>query len=285
MTVCAGFLCDEGVIVGADTEMSGGVKYHASKLRREKFTAGEYVITGTGSAGYIGMAADMIEEGLYLNRALFRRNRTPQHKRITFQRIIRMVSEDLQKYIKVCSYGGVSPSVELILGVRFNGKGSSARLMNISEDGSVAWKDHHITAGTGADIALRFLTILSSSSCPYELMRSIAFFCLEQAKLGAEGVGGETHLMRLPRPNRQTVYSPDEMVKLGEQVLRLSVAEARDRRMSKEIFDSRLQEIVQKINAVREATKQQAESETMMLQFEFLRARGKKSDREGRSSI
>jgi|SRR5450759_1135498 len=71
MTVCAGFLCTDGLIIGADTEFSGGMKYHAQKVRRESFAKGEYVLTGTGNSSFLGMAADVIKYGLYEKRQQF----------------------------------------------------------------------------------------------------------------------------------------------------------------------------------------------------------------------
>ncbi len=68
MTVCAGLLCEDGLIMGADTEMSGGVKFFAPKLRRESFSGAEYVLTGSGSDSFIGMAADMVEAAASLGQ-------------------------------------------------------------------------------------------------------------------------------------------------------------------------------------------------------------------------
>src|SRR5271168_1009367 len=71
MTIAAGFLCSDGVMICADTEITGGVKYNAQKVRRFQFRVGEYVITGTGNTSYLGMANDMIEAALYREREAF----------------------------------------------------------------------------------------------------------------------------------------------------------------------------------------------------------------------
>jgi len=73
MTVCIGLLCTDGVIIGADTEKSGAMKYFSPKVRRESFAAGEYVLTGTGNVGALGMTADVIKCALYSKRERFKK--------------------------------------------------------------------------------------------------------------------------------------------------------------------------------------------------------------------
>jgi hypothetical protein len=73
-----------------------------------------------------------------------------------------------------------------------------------------------MTARGGGDIALRFLTMLAPGRRPMAIMTSVAYFCLAEAKLGAESVGGELHLvmMRLPKPESPTYYSDEPLVEL-----------------------------------------------------------------------
>jgi hypothetical protein len=265
MTVCAGFLCSDGLIIGADTEVSGGIKYHASKLRRDSFVAGEYVLTGAGNASYLGMAADMIHYALYDKREKFERATSVEEKACIFHDAIRGIISGIHKdYIQSLSY---QISLELIIGAHFAGEDERLKLMHCGMDGGVGWTDHHITAGSGSDIAMRFLTILSPGPCPMKLMTPIAFFCLAQGKLGAEGAGGISHLMKLPPPpTLRTVWSDSQMVELAEEALRLAIRYPREA-MKAEQFNALLAKFSDDVRSVKEAVEQSIASETIALEL------------------
>jgi hypothetical protein len=269
MTVCAGFLCTNGLILGADTEFSGGAKYHAIKLRRAKFPAGEYILTGTGNSGFIGMAADFIWGALDQAEAKFKKVKSADRKAVVFSYAVDTVIKAIHTaYIQQPTYPDQIPYLELILGVHFQGEDEQTRLMHCAGDGSVHWIDHHIAAGMGADIALRFLTILSPGPCPMDVMTSIAFLCLAQAKLSAEGVGGNTDLMKLPHPPKPIVqawYSDSPMVELAEDALRLAICAPRE--MNQEQLDSALRKFSDKVLKVKQAVDQSVHSEKVTLEL------------------
>jgi hypothetical protein len=203
MTVCAGFLCTDGLIIGADTEFSGGVKWHAQKVRRESFAVGEYVLTGTGNSSFLGMAADVIKCALYGKREEFKGAANTDEQVCIFQSAIYKIIRKLYKeHLRFPAYDGQPIYLDLIIGAHFKGEGEDEqiKLMHCAGDGGACWIDHHIAMGSGGDIAMRFLTMLSPGSLPMTLMTSVAFFCLAEAKLGAEGVGGESHLDEAPSP-------------------------------------------------------------------------------------
>jgi len=105
------------------------------------------------------------------------------------------------------------------------------------------------------------LTILSPGPGPMELMRSIAYFCLAQAKLGAEGAGGESNLMRLPRPTTRTGHSEASLVELGESALRLAVVDCRDKSIRTDEFDYRAKDLFERIRATRDTIDQQVDEQ------------------------
>jgi hypothetical protein len=267
MTVCIGLLCTDGLIIGADTEKSGGLKYFSPKVRRESFAAGEYVLTGTGNVGALGMTADVIKCALYSKRERFEKAVNVEERVCIFRDAISGVIRQIHKqHLDAPVYPDQPVYLELILGVHFTGQDEEMKLMHCGGDGFVSWIDHHMTAGSGGDIALRFLTMLSPGPCQMELMRSIAFFCLAQAKLGAEGASGESQLMKLPKPKVRGAYSDAPIVELGEDALRLAVVECRDKSISKQRFDERVKEVFDRIVAAKVATDQQIEMEQFTLE-------------------
>jgi len=267
MTVCIGLLCTDGVIIGADTEKSGAMKYFSPKVRRESFAAGEYVLTGTGNVGALGMTADVIKCALYSKRERFKKAINAEERACVFRDAISGVIRQIHKqHIDTPVYPDQPVYLELILGVHFKGEDEETKLMHCGGDGYVSWIDHHMTAGSGGDIALRFLTILAPGPRPMELMRSIAFFCLAQAKQGAEGVSGDSQLMKLPTPKVRGVYSDAPIVELGESALQLAVVDCRDKSLSEERFNARIKEVFDKILAAKFATDQQIEMEQFTLE-------------------
>lgn len=269
MTVCAGFLCTDGLILGADTEFSGGSKYHASKLHRATFAGGEYALTGTGNSGFIGMARDFIWGALDDAEAQFKKAKTTARKARVFSSAVETIIKAIHTtYIQHPTYPDQIPYLELILGVHFQGEDEEMRLLHCAGDGSVSWVDHHIAAGMGGDIALRFLTILSPGPCPMAVMTSIAFLCLAQAKLSAEGVGGASHLMKLPHPPPpiiQTWYSDAPTVKLAEEALRLAICAPRQ--MKREQLENALKTFSEQVLDVKQAVDQSVQSERITLEL------------------
>lgn len=243
MTVCAGFLCTDGILIGADTELSGESKYHASKLSRATFAGGEYALTGTGSVSFCGMARDFIWGALDDAEEEFTKARTVERKAKIFSSAVdSVIKAILTAYIEHPTYPDQIPYLELILGVHFKGEDEQMKLMHCAGDGGVEWIDHHITAGMGADIAMRFITILSPGPRPMDVMKAIAFLCIAEAKLGAEGTSGDSQLIQFPHPRPpvfQTWYSESPLLEIAEEALELAVCAPRNK-LTDADFEGRL---------------------------------------------
>lgn len=270
MTVCAGFLCTDGLIIGADTEFSGGVKFYAQKVRREPFEVGEYVLTGTGNSSFIGMTADVIKYVLYDNRGRFQEAANTEEKSRIFHNAVRGVIKQIHEdHMEVPAYDDQPIYLELILGVHFTGDGEETRLMYCAGDGGVRWMDHHVAIGMGGDIALRFLTILSPGPCPMDVMTAIAFLCLGEAKLSAEGVSGDSELMKLPHPSSpilQTWYSESPLLEIAEEALQLAIRVPREK-LKQDDFNAKLKNFSDKLLKIKAAVDQQQESAKITLEL------------------
>ncbi len=272
MTVCVGLLCTDGVIIGSDTEMSGVAKYHASKLRRGSFEAGEYALTGTGNKGFIGMAADFIGIALRKAEKQFKKTKNSEEKADVFITSVDSVIKRIHDaYIQQPTYPGPDniPYLELILGVYFKGEGEAIKLMHCAGDGSVGWINHHIMCGSGSDIALRFLTILAPGPRPIEIMQSVAFLCIAEAKLGAEGVSGHSELIQFPHPEPPVLeawYSESPLLEIAEEALQLAICAPREK-LADEAFERRLKTFSDKLRQVKAAVDRIPGSERITLEL------------------
>jgi hypothetical protein len=270
MTVCAGFLCTDGLIIGADTEFSGGLKYHAQKLRREPFASGEYVVTGTGNSSFLGMANDVIKAALGKRRKQFEQAVSTEERVWIFQDAIHKIIGELHReHMQFPAYDDQPIYLELLIGVHFKGEDEQVKLMHCAGDGGVTWMGHHFAIGMGADIALRFLTILSPDPRPVDVMTAIAFLCIAEAKLSAEGVGGDSELMRLPHPSGpilQTWYSESPLLEIAEEALHLAVCAPREK-LTNEAFEAKLKAFSDKLRKVKSAVDRAPESERITLEL------------------
>jgi len=270
MTVCAGFVCTDGLIIGADTELSGGSKYHASKLSRDTFEGGEYALTGTGNVSFCGMARDFIAIALHNAGKRFKRAKTAQAKAEVFISAVDSTIKAIHAaYIDRPTYPDQIPYLELILGVHFKGEDEQTKLMHCAGDGGVSWVDHHIAAGMGTDIAMRFLTILSPGPRPIDAMKAVAFLCIAEAKLGAEGVSGDSELIQFPHPEPpiiQTWYSESPLLEVAEEALELAVCAPREK-LSDEKFEARLKAFCDKLREVKKAADRAPESHRITLEL------------------
>jgi hypothetical protein len=270
MTVCAGFLCTDGLIIGADTEMSGGAKYHASKVRRVEFSAGEYALTGTGNKGFIGMAATTISAALRSKQQEFDRATDKDEQAEIFHAAVKAVIRRIHKdFMHLLDYAGGLPYLELIIGVHFKGKYEQVKLMHCAHDSSVDWIDHHIATGSGLPIAMRFLTILAPGPRPVDVMSAVAFLCIAEAKLSSTGVGGDSELIKFPHPPGpilQTWYAESPLVEIAEEALQLAVCAPREK-LTDEVFEARLKAFSDKLWETKKAVDRAPESERITLEL------------------
>src|SRR5579862_2904990 len=199
MTIAAGFLCSDGVLVCADTEVTGGLgKYHTAKVRaRKEEGVCEFLVSGAGNTGYLGMAFDVIGQAIYDSRSDLLAAKDSDDRSNIFHTRMRGVARRLFKHMRdVYPYDADKPTLDLILGVRFLFGDGSPQLMHIGQDGSVEWAQE-IVCGTGDIVVRSYLSILHTKIMPMELMRPLAMFVIYQAKKVGFSVGGATHIYTL----------------------------------------------------------------------------------------
>jgi hypothetical protein len=245
-------------------------KYHAQKLRREPFATGEYVVTGTGNSSFRGMANDVIKAALGQKRKQFEEAVSTEERVWIFQHTIHRIIRELHnEHMQFPAYDDQPIYLELLIGVHFKGDDEQVKLMHCAGDGGVAWMDHHIALGMGGDIAMRFLTILSPDPRPMDVMTAVAFLCIAEAKLSAEGVGGDSELMKLPHPPPpilQTWYSESPFLEIAEEALQLAICAPREN-LSDRAFEDKLKAFSDRLRKVKSAVDCAPESERITLEF------------------
>jgi len=266
MTIAAGFLCRDSVIICADTEHTGEAKFHQTKVRHKNSEIlGDYVIAGAGHTTYIGMACDMIEEGIYANRNQI--SECDQKEQVyLFKEIVRQKVKSIHEHIATYPYEGDRPTVELILGL--HSKHNDLLLLHIGMDGGVTTVDSGgVFIGSGAQVALAFSRILWREEMSAELTKYLAFFLLYQAKESAPYCGGATRLAMLPPPKSWAAYDDKQMAEHVEYAMRLSLLYARDTEHTDErLFERHLQQITAQLRAIRADALQSSASGQFVLE-------------------
>jgi hypothetical protein len=256
MTIAAGFLCSDGLLIGADTEHSGSGKFHSSKVRRYTSDAvGDYIVTGAGNVTYMGMAADILEELIYSHRALFR-GRDRAKDAHSFRLLLRVTAKAIQDAIKGWPYAADDkPSVELVVAVRFK-RTRDAALIHVGVDGGVRTVDGAgVFIGAGAEVAQSFARIVWHQLYPMDTMRWIAVFILYQAKMAAEACSGDTEIFRLPQTRKTSVLDEAGVAEKVEKGMRLALVESRDPDIDDAKFEGRLADYLQSLRDIRKAVK------------------------------
>ena len=272
VTICAGFICTDGLLLTADTEVTVSEgKHDQSKIRRFQFSGGEYVLTGAGSMSFVGMASDMIAAKLYENRGEFLGD-SEERKGLFFDVVQETILTIHRDHIASYPYQDTPPGFALILGVHFKEPDEKLALLYCAGDGGVYWSEADVFEGTGASIAELFSNILCGERLPIDVMRPISIFCLHQAKLGAAGCGGGSHTFTLPTPKSSSLWDEERISELPHLGMRLCLVDARDTRITKEEFQKRVDDFRARLIAIREAVEQEAISDKFIL--EVLRKRG-----------
>jgi hypothetical protein len=267
MTIAAGFLCSDGLMIGADTEHSGSGKFHSSKVRRYSAEGiADYIITGAGNVTYVGMAADLIEEGIYENRKLFKRRDAAKDSR-AFRAILRGVSQEIQKFIKGWPYAADDkPRLELIVAMHLK-RTNETSLLHVGMDGAVRTVNGAgVFIGAGAEVAQSFARIVWHQLYPMDMMRWIALFILYQAKMSAEACSGDTEIFRLPQSRKRSFLDDAGVADNIEKGMRLALVQSRDAEVSDDRFESKVGDYVQSLREIRQAVKQAQVSDDFILE-------------------
>ena len=189
MTIVAGFKCDDGIVLCADTqETIEPLKRHVPKLRiepkREFYggdTAEELMVAfaGAGDGPFIDKLVSRAWEGAQIGAS------------------IEEVSSDIEKSIKETykEYGGIyqpgyCPHVSLLYGIKMHG-----RSLLFRADGPVVnEKDSYDCADTGLYLATFLCSRMYRNNLTLQQATILAAYVLFQAKEHIDGCGGQSHV-------------------------------------------------------------------------------------------
>jgi 20S proteasome alpha/beta subunit len=207
MTIAAGILCSDGIIVCADTEHSDEVrKFQAAKIHTiEDHT----FLTGAGTTDYILMAVEKLRDQLKCAR--------PQNISDARDMIENLVHELYSRHI--FSFYEASdpyrPQIHLIVGMRCMDE--NLALIRTNDSAAILSQNFEVT-GTGSPIFDYWCRYFYRDRLTMEGMALLALFMLKEVKKVHPSCGGTSHVFYLPRVRselRGSRFFDDEHLLLG----------------------------------------------------------------------
>jgi len=189
LTIAAGFMCTDGVVICADTQHTTGIsKFDKGKI---EWIAGPafdtwMVVAGAGDSSYIAMVLDEL-------RTAFPRCKSLQAaKRLISKTILQIYKDHIVPFWNMSD--SQCPVVALIVAARIGGK---VRLWEVSSTAvSVCGTSGFV--GIGADTADRLSRWLYSQPLPLRVAAPLAAEILAETKRTVPDCGGKTHICVIP---------------------------------------------------------------------------------------
>jgi 20S proteasome alpha/beta subunit len=188
MTIAAGILCADGIIVCADTEHTGDVsKFQASKI----IAVDEHTfLTGAGSTDYILMTADKLRDELKAARPV---NATDARQIV--ETVVKGVhAEHIFNFYNASD--PYRPQMSLIVAIRCSG--GELALIKTTDSATRLGKDFEFT-GTGQPIFEYWCRYFYRDRLTMEGMAMLALFMMKEVKKVHPSCGGASHVSYLPQ--------------------------------------------------------------------------------------
>lgn len=211
VTIAAGFVCAEGVVLCADTQetIAGYTKASTQKLLTWEFP--EFTIAFAG-AGNDSMLIDMVAQQI---AGAFHYDPAVRKDWLTVEKTIRKVATEIFKKTisPFASFKGERPVADILIAVQFD---SEVRLMR-SRDTLFRYIYGAECAGTGELLFHSLRDKVYSSSAGLAQTARMAIYILNHAKKHVEGCGGNTDILLMRKGTRSYERLPTPDVRRLEE--------------------------------------------------------------------
>jgi hypothetical protein len=184
MTIAAGFVCVDGVVLAADTLYTGPTRRHDRKLWEIPKGQSLVALAGAGDRVLIEKTKDQIEQRIQADAS--EREILNDIETILFTIHTQSIWHD-QSSIE-------PPSLDVLLAIRTT---SGCRLF-VNRAAALAPVAKSQCIGCGLSLGAYFADCLFADWMPVEHARTIAVHLLEQTKTYDKDCGGESHILSIP---------------------------------------------------------------------------------------
>jgi len=249
MTIAAGFVCKDGVILCADTQetIPGYARTDVQKLRSFEVKGINLFFAGAGNNGIqVDASIEEITDNL----------RDSPEDLADARRFVRVLRDAVRAVFPMEYYPRAETEVDLLMAVQFS---SSAKLYRIT-DCSVASVTERVCVGAGLVLANQLLQRYYSWDASLLEAAIISLYVLYHAKKWVPSCGGNTDIALIPNIGGRMSYMPTEEVEKIEKyceahdkaLQRLLTAVPRHPK-NKEAFDNEVRNAVIGLTAARSA--------------------------------
>jgi 20S proteasome alpha/beta subunit len=253
MTIAAGVICSDGIILCADSEQSLG----EHKFQHDKIFTFEdcLIVTGAGATGFIRMAFDKLCDEYKGARPV-----NASDARDIVEKVVRnLYAEHIFKFYQPSD--PQRPVIEMVVATRC-GEGKLA-LVKTSETAAYL-SDSYEVPGIGQPMFEYWASYLYRPNLTMNVMSYLVFFMLREAKKNQQGCGGFSLVKKLCVDPKQTpmvhrVYDENRILAdFPESVTRI-LSVCMDPSVPDQWIEEKLREFSQQVLAIRASEKHNAE--------------------------
>jgi 20S proteasome alpha/beta subunit len=219
MTIAIGLLCNEGLVIGADTEevLGGYIKTSTEKMRVIEKDNYKLIITGAGESDFIDCFYDELEEALDESepkdiKAIYKILRTTQ---------LQYFRNHLAPYSSFPSDDRPNPDLLIALHIRIGGLVTGSTLFRtvlFKANGTVVKRIHKAECvGTGVVLARSLMDQFFDPELSLKQTGILAAYILRQAKRWGQYCGGNSDIAILSNSEKKTAGIPAETIKSLER--------------------------------------------------------------------
>lgn len=249
MTIAAGFICSDGLLLCADSQQSD----ETTKYQREKIFAFEdcLICTGSGDSAFIKMTFDKLCDEFKSAKPTNRAD-----ARDISERTVTAVHEE---HIYKFHQPGDSrrPYLQLILGARC--QDGELALVKTVDDAAYLGGEYEAT-GLGQYLFEYWARLFYRNNLSMDVMLYIALFILREVKRNADGCGGYSRVLRMPKdakyPQKFTWYDENEIFAGFPETMVRILSVLTDPSVPDQWIDERLEGFCKHLRLIREHAKQ-----------------------------
>lgn len=249
MTIAAGIICTDGILVCADSEVTSAV----SKRQRDKIYAfkDHLLLTGSGNGDFIKMAFDKLSDEYKSSRPA-----NPSDAREIAEKLVwRIHRKHIFSFYQPNDPG--RPTLDLIIASRC--QDDELALVRTRDTTAIRCGRYDAT-GSGEDLFEYWAQLFYRARATMDVISYLALFILREVKRNVIGCGGESHVSWLPKdknvPVKWRLFNEEKILAgFPESAVEILI-QCRDIMSTTDnVFDATIKTFVKAVRGIRESEK------------------------------
>jgi hypothetical protein len=250
VTIAAGFICEDGLLMCADTQYTSEDrdKGEGLKIFPKDFDGMQFLFSGAGDRSLIAMTVDIMSDAIETKKnTLLQMNLQARMEAI--RRIVTQRNQFI--YSRYLAYASQPvPAAEMLIGfLSREGDDCEFRLLRAGNT-TVERIQEFECVGTGAPLGNWLARIFYNSEVPIELFTVAALYIVQEAKANIPFCGGGTHVYALKRNTdkvkKMRVWDDEQIARDVQDAMRDAIYLTRDLSYNESVFTTMLDARIKK---------------------------------------